>query len=349
MATSTQIKTELLQCLFVLLLLGAVAAADFVTGYEYTFFLFYLVPVLFVRRWAGQLAAFGMSFLCALIWLFVNVLEGQDFPDALAMLWETSIRLAVFLLIVALFTNREELQRLVRQRTAKLHAEVEERIRLEKELLEISEAEQRRIGQDLHDSLGQHLTAIALAGKVLAKKLTDKSLPEAEAADRLVNLTEEGIEITRKLARTLHPVELRSGGLADALQDLAANISKAFAVDCRFEKPSDEISLEKDPSAQMFRIAQEAVSNAIRHGKARQITLRLERSGEKILLSVTDNGAGLATDARIKNGLGLRIMDYRARLIGAKFDVENLPAGGARAVCVLNPVQFETEFYVAQK
>lgn len=341
-------KTKTAQGLITLCLLGGVAALDFFTAYEHTLFLFYLVPVLHLWRWAGQGAAFGMAFLCTLVWLLVNLAEGQPHHDFLMIFSDTIARLAVFLMIIVLLSTRQELQALVKQRTAKLQREIEERTQLEKELLGIAEAEQRRIGQDLHDSLGQHLTGIALAGKVLVKKLEDQSAAESSSAGRLVQMTEEAIEITRKLARSLHPIELRSDGLADALQNLAANISKASGVDCIFVRSGGELTLGIDTCGQLFRIAQEAASNALRHGHASQIIISLEGARDKILLSVTDNGAGLPADARTKNGLGLRIMDYRARMIGAKFDVQNLPAGGARALCILNPGHSDTEFYAAK-
>ena len=321
-----------------LVLLALVGLADFVTGYQLTFFIFYLLPILYVLRRAGQGFAFAMAVLSVGVWLWVNVAAGERYADILTPVWNGGIRLAAFLLIIVLVSTRAELRVLVAQRTDKLQREILERTRLEKELLEIAEAEQRRIGQDLHDSLGQHLTATALAGKVLAKKLADKSLAEAGAAARVVALTEEAIELTRKLARSLHPVELEANGLADALQQLAVNISQAFNVSCRFAAAGPLEVAEVEARTQLFRIAQEAVSNAIRHGRARNIVISLEGLGTSRLLAVTDDGVGLPADARAKKGLGLRIMDYRARMVGATFDLQNLPAGGTRAVCVLNPV-----------
>jgi signal transduction histidine kinase len=251
--------------------------------------------------------------------------------------------MSIFLQVVILASARDGLKIQVRERTAKLQHEIEQRIRLEKELLEAGEREQRRIGHDLHDSLGQHLTATAMAGKVLVKKLADKSSPEAAAADRLVAMMEQSIELTRKLARSLHPIELEKNGLASALQNLAANISNAFKVSCRFENSGETGSIESEKEIHLYRIAQEAVSNAIRHGHARNVIISLDSVGERTMLAVTDDGAGLAADARIKTGMGLRIMKYRADMIGATFDIQNLPAGGARAVCILNPSQPDME------
>ena len=319
-----------------LALLAVVGFIDYVTGYRITVLAFYLLPILFVLRRAGQRFAFVMAVLAALVWLFADIAAGEHYADFLTPAWNMSIRLSIFLLVVILASTRDELQILVRQRTMKLEQEIQERIRLEKELLEAGEREQRRIGHDLHDSLGQHLTATALAGKVLAKKLMDKSVAEADAAGRLVVMVEDAIELTRKLARSLHPIELEANGLADALQNLATNISKAFNVSCRFENSAAAILNSSAADTHFYRIAQEAVSNAIRHGRARNVVISLAGSGKQIMLSVTDDGAGLSADARAKKGMGLRIMDYRAAMIGATFDIHNLPAGGARAVCVLD-------------
>ncbi len=332
-----------------LMLLAVVAAADYITGYQLTFFIFYLLPILFVLRGAGQGLAFAMAVLSAVVWLLVNMAAGEHYTDLLTPLWNMAIRLSVFLLIIILVSSRDELQILVQQRTEKLQDEIRQRNRLEKELLEAGEREQRRIGHDLHDSLGQHLTATALAGKVLAKKLTDKSVVEAEAAGRLVVMVEDAIELTRKLARSLHPIELQANGLADALQNLATNISKAFNVACRFENSGDVILNSSEADTHLYRIAQEAVSNAIRHGRARNIVISLAGSGKKIMLAVTDDGAGLSADARAKKGMGLRIMDYRAGMIGATFDIQNLPAGGTRAVCVLDSSQPDLENIADEK
>jgi len=321
-----------------LAMLLAVGEADYATGNQVTVLFFYLLPILFVLRRAGRGFAFGMALLAAAVWLAADIAAGDHYKDIWTPLWNLGIKLAVFVLVVVLFSARDELRVLVRQRTQNLENEMRERGRLEKELLEIAEAEQRRIGQDLHDSLGQHLTATAMAGKLLAKKLAEKSPAEAAAANRVVALTEEAVELTRKLARSLHPVELEAGGLADALQQLAANISSAFNVSCRFASAGPLAVADAGTRTHLFRIAQEAVSNAIRHGRARHIVISLEGLGESRLLAVTDDGTGLPADARSKKGLGLRIMDYRARMVGATFDLQNLPAGGARAVCVLNPM-----------
>jgi len=150
---------------------------------------------------------------------------------------------------------------------------------------------------------------------------------------------EEAIELTRNLASTLHPFELEADGLGDALLNLAAKTSKVFNVSCRFQHSGPAVSKDPKVAIHLYRITQEAISNAIRHGRARNIVVSLDATSKSLMLAVTDNGTGLPADARTRNGMGVRIMEYRAGMIGATFDIQNLPAGGARALCVLNPGQ----------
>jgi signal transduction histidine kinase len=316
-------------------LLLATALVDYVTGYQVTVLLFYLVPILFVLKRVGQAAAYVMSFLSGASLLLTDMAAGETYTDILTPAWNTGIRIWIFLLVISLVSGRRELERLVRQRTEKLEEEIKERLRLEKELLAASEREQQRIGHDLHDSLGQHLTATALAGKVLFRKLAGKALPEKDAADQLVRMVEDGIELTRTLARSLHPMELEAAGLINTLQDLAANISRAFNVSCRFECPQPVALTDLADNLHIYRIVQESVSNAIRHGHAQNIVVRLEPADNEATLTITDDGAGLPEGARSKNGMGLRIMNYRADMIGATFDIARLPAGGTRVSCSL--------------
>jgi signal transduction histidine kinase len=329
-------------------LLAAVGYADYATGYQITLLVFYLLPILFVLKRVGSGFAFAMAVISVVVWMFADFAAGQRYSDYLTPIWNMSIRLSVYLLVIILFSSQDQLKKQVDRQTEKLRREIRERSRLEKELLEIAEAEQRRIGHDLHDSLGQHLTATALAGKVLAKKLANKSAVEPAMAGNVVAMVEEAIELTRNFARTLHPIELGADGLEDALQNLAANLSKAFNVSCRFQHSGAVVLNDPKTAIHLYRIAQESAGNAIRHGQARNIVISLDATSRNIMLSVTDDGTGLSLDARTKNGMGLRIMDYRAGMIGATFDIQNLPAGGARAVCVLNPGLADTENHAGE-
>jgi len=241
-------------------------------------------------------------------------------------------------LLARLRNLQKQLEDRVRQRTADLTKEIQERTRLQKELLETTERAQRRIGYDLHDGLCQHLTGTALASHVLGQKLADKSLPETAEARRVVELVEEAIELTRSVARGLDPIEVQTGQLADSFQGLAARKSKRFKVSCKFECPQAVPLSDVNVATQLYRITQEAVTNAVRHGKARHITIRLDHLDQKIVLTVTDDGTGLPANAGKGDGMGLRIMAYRAEMIGATFRVEPLSSlSGTCVTCTLVP------------
>jgi signal transduction histidine kinase len=326
---------KMMDGLLALGILLATALLDYITGYRVTVILLYLAPILFALKRLGLAAAFVMSFLAGAAMLLSDAAAGQTYTDDFIPLWNMTIRIAIFLLVVILAAGRKELESLVRQRTQKLKEEMRENARLEKELLAATEREQERIGHDLHDSLGQHLTATALAGKILSKKLAAKTLPEKEAADHVVRMVEDGIEMTRKLARSLHPVELAGESFVTSLEELAANITIAFNVSCKFDCPQPVPLNDPASNIHIYRIAQEAISNAIRHGHAKNILVRLERTNKIASLTITDDGTGLVETGRAPKGMGLRIMNYRANMIGGTFNIERRPAGGTRVNCTL--------------
>jgi len=228
--------------------------------------------------------------------------------------------------------NRE-LESRVRQRTAALTREIAERERLEKKILEVSEREQRRIGHDLHDSLCQHLTATAMAGQVLGEKLAAKSLPETADAREIVRLIQNGIALTRNLAHGLSPVDLDAEGLATALRDFAVNVTKVFKTVCVFDCEIPPVISDTATASHLYRIAQEAVNNAIRHGKPKQIVMSLSDRKGRIELTIEDDGIGLPDDWQKNRGLGTHIMAHRAAMIGGTLSIEPNPTGGTFVKC----------------
>jgi PAS domain S-box-containing protein len=211
--------------------------------------------------------------------------------------------------------------------------DVTDRKSLEKEILEISDRERRRVGQDLHDGLGQHLAGIELMSQVLAQKLERTSKSAAASVGEIAAHVREAISQTRSLARGLSPVTLESEGLASALQELATNTEKMFNISCRFASELTGPVRDSAVATHLYRIAQEAVSNAIRHGKAREIVIRLEPFGARNVLTVSDNGAGLPEGFSEARGMGLRIMEYRASMIAGQLSVKNHTGGGVLVVC----------------
>jgi len=242
-----------------------------------------------------------------------------------------------YFIVVWLLTNlralHQELEKKVQDRTLALSQQMAERERLENEILEVSEREQRRIGHDLHDSLCQHLTATAMAGQVLGEKLAAQSLPETSDANKIVELVEDGITLARNLARGIYPVEMEAEGLMAAFQELAASISSISRITCVFECNSPVLVHDAAVATHVYRIAQEAVSNAIRHGKARRIGINLSQRGGLLTLTVEDDGAGLPETWQKGQGLGTRIMAHRASMIGATLTLEPNPTGGTLVKC----------------
>ena len=211
---------------------------------------------------------------------------------------------------------------------SKVARDITERKRLEKEILEISEREQRRIGHDLHDGLCQHLAGIELMSQVLEKKLARRSKAAAARADDIAKNVREAIGHTRLLARGLSPVTLESEGLMSALQELALSTERIFRVTCRFDC-NPPVRVGDYPAAtHLFRLAQEAVSNAIKHGKAKRILIRLKEERGRITLSVIDNGSGFPAQVPKSKGMGLRIMQSRAGMIGGTLTIERNAVGG---------------------
>jgi PAS domain S-box-containing protein len=213
--------------------------------------------------------------------------------------------------------------------------DITEQKRLERQIQEISEQEKRRIGQDLHDGLGQYLTGIAFMSRLLQRKLSEKKVPEAVDAEKIATLVNKTVFQARDLARGLCPVELENNGLHAALQDLSATTEKLFSVSCSVECDPNARVPDNNAALHLYRIAQEAINNAIKHGKAQRIVVSLGRSNGAVRLTIKDNGAGFPKNEVKSNGIGLRVMNYRAGMIGASLSVESQPASGTRVSCQL--------------
>jgi two-component system, LuxR family, sensor kinase FixL len=213
--------------------------------------------------------------------------------------------------------------------------DITERKRLEQEILAISDREKTRIGQDLHDGLCQQLAGIELMSQALQQNIGARSKADAARAGDIAGHVREAIRQTRLLARGLCPVTLESEGFVPALQELAANTEKLFHVACRFECHPPVRVRDQAVATHLFRIAQEAVSNAIKHGKATRLRIRLTRQHGQAVLAVTDNGTGFPAAVPTQNGMGLRIMQSRAGMIGGTLTMENHPEGGARVLCTV--------------
>jgi two-component system, LuxR family, sensor kinase FixL len=213
--------------------------------------------------------------------------------------------------------------------------DVTERRRLEKEILEAGERERQKIGQDLHDDLCQQLTGIACLARVLRQRLAARSAEEAGDAATILHLVQQAATCARNLSKGLQPVTLEADGLASALQDLCSRVESACGVPCRFRGDSSALaSADATVPTHLYRIAQEALNNAIKHGNAHSISVDLISAGERLILAVEDDGVGIP-EVLAGDGLGLHTMDHRARIIGASLSVERGTAGGTTVTCSL--------------
>ena len=325
-------------------LLAGVGLVDYFTGYELSVLSFYLLPVSLAAWFVGRRFAIIVSFLSVAVWIVGDVGAGATYSSNGVLAWNATIILGFFLVVASLLDSLRrvlsELESRVRQRTAALTEEMAERDRLEKEVLEISEREQRRIGHDLHDGLGQHLTATALASQVLGNHLAARQLsPETGEAERIVELLEQSIELTRSLARGLSPVAVETEGLSFALAELADATTAQFYLPCELQCPRTLPEIDLPTAMHLYRIAQESISNAVRHGRASRVDLQvtIDQTTRWLTLAIVDNGKGLPPrNARRPGGQGLRIMTHRARMIGATLEVAPGSGGGTVVRCVLD-------------
>lgn len=224
-----------------------------------------------------------------------------------------------------------ELEKRVQERTAELRDQIAARLRLEAEILHISEREQRRIGQDLHDDLGQQLAGAWMMADVLQRTLeVEKSLHHA-GAKKIGSLLQKALAHTRGLARGLHPVAPEQGGFSRALETLATQSSELFGIQCLFECAGAPHIENDTVSTHLYRIAQEAVSNAAKHGRSKKVRIRLTPKQ----LSITDDGSGLPEKLK-GEGMGMRIMRYRAEMVGGKLSVKNGKSRGVIVTCTFD-------------
>ena len=237
----------------------------------------------------------------------------------------------------------EELELRVERRTADLKAAnlklenvIEERKRLENELLEIAENERRRIGFDLHDDLGQKLTGVALMLKGLERKLANEGNGCSEEARKLHVLMEEIINHTHNLARQFSSLDVKGDDLSTLLKELAASVKKLFQTECSFSTKGALPALPTHTMLQLYKIAQEAVSNAVKHGKASQVSIGLACEDGHLVLTVRNDGLPFSPPAHKTTRMGLRIMHYRANTVGATLEIKPLGKSGTLVTCSLS-------------
>jgi signal transduction histidine kinase len=320
--------------LIAVILLGFI---DYLTGTEIPMGVFYSMPVWTMTWFVGPRPALIVGTVGIGAWLVADHFAGFHYSHPWYLILNGATRFAFYLFMVAIITElrnlQDNLEALAESRAQDLASEAARNVRLEREVLEVGEREHRRIGQDLHDGLCQHLTGTAMAGQVLAERLPE-SAPMRADARRVVALIEDGIALARGIARGLYPIEGQGEGLMQSLESFTTNTSELFGIQCRFECPMPVLIENPNTASHLYRIAQEAVSNAIRHGHATEIEVILEVSDAGIRLRVTDNGVGLPDPLPDqKRGMGLRTMADRAGSIGGQLSIHPGLVGGAEVIC----------------
>jgi signal transduction histidine kinase len=328
--TFSRKRSLVVACLILTCLVGYV---DYLTGYERSLLLFYLLPIS-LAAWFGNLAfALAIVVVCVAVWVLSDLAAGIPAVG----LWNIGMACGSYALFAGVLSKLRtlvhELDRRVHERTAALQREMAERQRLDQEIARVANRERCRLGQDLHDRLGQHLTGVALTAEALKEKLATKSAPEVAEAEKLVRYIEEGIDLTRNLARGFFSPELEADGLIMALQGLAENTTERFPINCVFDGDESIRIRDSTVATQLYRIAQEAVTNSVKHAAAKRIDIRLARDGPEICLTIVDDGVGFPDKLPQSEGLGLRLMRHGAALSGATFDVRRNGQRGTIATC----------------
>jgi two-component system, LuxR family, sensor kinase FixL len=216
----------------------------------------------------------------------------------------------------------------------KLIAEMTHRKTLQVEILEVVDQEQRRLGRELHDGLCQHLTAIAFMTRAIAERIRQGKTVLPDELDKVCELIHAGVAEARTIARGLHPAEVNAAGLVDALKTLCGD--KQWGVRCRVETEGEIYLVDDDMAAlHLYRIAREAIINASKHAGASEIVVRLESAPRHSILTVSDDGVGLASDVKNSKGMGFHIMAYRARSMGARLQIKRMKPRGTCVTCSL--------------
>lgn len=209
------------------------------------------------------------------------------------------------------------------------------RKRLERELLEVGERERQRIGHDLHDGLGQQLHGLSYLAALLEKDLREEASPHAAEAGQLKKYLDEALEMNRNVVNGLQPVKSLPEGLMIALRELAGRTRGLYRIDCRFDCRSPVLISGQSAATHLYRIAQEAVNNAVKHGKPTRVCIKLAATRQRIILGVRDNGVGIRRKMGRDGGMGLHIMQYRADALSGSLAVQQHPHGGTVVVCTV--------------
>ncbi|WP_395747518.1 sensor histidine kinase [Prosthecobacter sp.] len=322
-------QPALMTALVTLLMTLAIGWMDHITGFEVTFFVFYGVPIFLAVWWAGSRTGLTIAVISGLVWWLANM-STTPYETQLGYAWALANRtvyLCVMVFAVAALRNKQEAD------AARIQM-LEERRQLEKDIVSVSEHEQQRIGQDLHDGICQQLAAIGCAVRVLSEDLQAQGLQSAHDASLIEGSIQQVVMEARDLARGIFPVHVDRSGLAAALEDLGKMMSRLTGISIVVSDCVDVPLDAPEVSMHLYRIVQEAVANAVKHSGATKITIAMKLADDMLELRVEDNGRGMPPTTRLRaDGMGLRTMNYRAQALQASLSIEPRPQGGTQVNC----------------
>jgi signal transduction histidine kinase len=315
-----------------LTLLFAISWLDLTTGHQVSLVLFYTAPIVFAVWLCDNKSVFVVAGLAGVLWSWADLVPGHSYSSGTVQTWEITIRFAFFFLVGLAGIAVREQQRASNARISLL----EHTQRLEKQIIEVSEYEQQRIGRDLHDGLCQFLAAIGCAATSLKIDLKQQRLDKLAAdASEIEKLLSESVKQARDLSHGLVPVQLDEAGLPAALHELAASTTRLLPVKCTFESAGQGGASQSGKATHLYRIAQEAIHNATKHGKAHKIDIRLSANPSATSLSIADDGIGFSKNGNAMDGVGISIMRYRANIMDGEFAIEAGSGGGTTVSCTI--------------
>jgi signal transduction histidine kinase len=326
--------TAALLCLIGIFIIGDI---DYATGYQISLLVFYILPVGFATIYVGPAFAIFLAILSIAISVCTDFWAGMPYAEIPILGWNVTIVLSVFIIVIGLLhaLNRIllRLESSIEERSRDLFNEMSERGRMEREIIELSERERRRFGQELHDVVCQELASVTIAAHMLARKLLATEHDETALAREIARMTDHALETTRSVARGFFTAGFDGAGLAEALREAARYTTEHHCIPCVVHWQENLVITNEDIVIHLFRIAQEAIRNVVKHAAASHIEVSLRCEDKMFRLTIEDNGRGLSAPNGERKGLGLRIMSYRAKLIGGEFKTEHPPKGGTRVVC----------------
>ena len=204
---------------------------------------------------------------------------------------------------------------------------------MESHIVEAANEERRRIGTDLHDGVGQELTGLSMIAESLSVALTRESRPEARIADKIKAGLLRALDQVRALSRGMNPVDIDAEGLMSALSSMSEQLSEMSGIRCSFQCAQPVLVRDNATATQLFRIAQEATSNAIRHAQPGVINISLDRKDDRVILRILDDGSGIKSNDTSQSGMGLRTMSYRANMIQGELAIREREGGGTEVIC----------------